>query len=302
MGIPNLGNTCYVATCLQCLRVCQSFVAYLESARQPLAKMLVGFYKVLQDSPWDVKVLSTTRELYDALLHGEGGGDQGDVHECMLKILDTLSKDPLAGRAPTPAPTRVSRLVLDDLARSVASHMDAWWKPHSVLDTLFEGQLAHLSACSECSNIRLTSDTFTCLSLGTQDVRSGLAQTMSADTIECECDKCKKNTTQKRATRIYRCPPILILLFDGGKGKSVPLTLDVRSYVWDIIDERKTITYSLRSAACHFGSLTYGHYVAVCKEGVQGWVAHNDTVSSAVEDDKLTLLLSHAYLVVYERA
>lgn len=305
MGIPNLGSTCFVATCLQCLKSCRVFMTWLRAQTDPLSLRLGAFYEALDNDPRDVNILSNTRELYDAFLGNSRAIDQGDVHECLLTILSALSKSSKTPPKPLAvASDRICRATYDPLAYRAMSFLDGKWKPESSLDALFEGQLAHVQVCASCQNTRLSSDTFGCMSLGNaRDVAQGLKEVTSAETLEdIQCDTCLRRTHQKRATRIHRTPEILVLLFDGQKDKHVPSRLDMRPFVWDLRDDRPHIPYRLKAAACHFGTLSSGgHYIALCERD-RKWIAFNDMSSVEVSGEAdLGVLLRHAYLVVYER-
>ena len=303
-GIPNLGNTCYLATSLQCLRSCRAFKKLVEvqSRIDSTMRMLAAFFDVLERNPRDANVLSTTRDLYRAL--GSNTGEQEDVHECLLGIIERLSSGHRK-RSEVLSKTR-SKIVggLDSLMRSVVEYMDAQWTPKTDLEVLFTGQFAHMTVCTVCQRLRVTADDFTCLSVYGADVSRSIRDYMGVETIEdLECEWCKRKTKSRRVTRIHRCPSILCVLANGDDSKHVPDTIDVKPYTSQILDDRKTIEYEFRAAACHFGSLKYGgHYVALCKGGDGRWNVYNDTVSTDANDPKVrAMVASKAYLIIYEQ-
>lgn len=305
MGIPNLGNTCYLATCLQCLRACPSFREIVRKQAQfdRTMRMLSEFFDVLDKDGRDANVMSSTRDLYAAL--GSNTGDQEDVHACLLGMIERLSSGHRK-RTEILAKTRskIFQGLRDSILRQVVTYMDEQWMPKTDLETLFTGQLAHVTVCTECERLRLSADDFTCLSVSGQDIARGIHNYMSVDTIgELECEWCKRRTRSNRVTRVHRCPKILLVLANGGDPKTVPEKIDLKSYTSQMLDDRKTIEYELRSAACHFGTLKYGgHYVALAKNGDGRWSVYNDTVETDASDPSVrNTIASKAYLVVYEQ-
>lgn len=285
-GIPNLGNTCYASTCLQCLKRCKSFVQLVRvtAPKRPLFELLSRFLAMLDAAPSDINVLSMTRALYQRL---GTGFEQGDVHEFMLNTIDVLDKD-------IGIPKSDFKFV--EKKRSIHDFMDHMWDCYASLkgpvESLFSGQFALLSICEGCQHASLLSDTFTCMHLG----REGLQGYMTCETIEgIECDRCQRRTTRKKMTRLYRAPTILLLLFDRSP-ETIDVVLDVAPYTMT----GSSVKYQLRSAACHFGSLSYGgHYIALCREEDGRWTAFNDSQARPVTEPGM--LLSRAYMLVYER-
>lgn len=306
MGIPNLGNTCYLATCLQCLRACPSFreLVRTQAKFDRTMRMLGAFFDVLDKDGRDANVLSSTRELYAAL--GSNTGDQEDVHECLLGMIERLSSGHRK-RTEVLAKTRskIFQGMRDSLLRQVVTYMDEQWTPKTDLEALVTGQLVHVTVCTECERLRLSADDFTSLSVSSPDIARGIQDYMSVDSIsELECDWCKRRTRSNRVTRVHRCPKILLVLAHGTEAnKSVPEVIDLKSYTSQMLDDRKTIEYDLRSAACHFGTLKYGgHYVALAKNSDGRWSVYNDTVETDSSDPKVrSMIASKAYLIVYEQ-
>lgn len=265
-------------------------------------RMLASFFDVLERNPRDANILASTRELYRTL--GSNTGDQEDVHECLLGIIERLSNGHRK-RTEVLAKTR-SKIVggLDSRMRNVVEYMDAQWTPKTDLEALFTGQFAHMTVCMECERLRVTADDFTCLSVTGPNVARGIRDYMGVDSFdELDCEWCKRKTRSRRITRMHRCPPILCILANGDDSRHVQETIDVKPYTSQILDDRKTIEYELRAAACHFGSLKYGgHYVALAKHANSDhWSVYNDTVSTDANDPKVrSMIASKAYLILYE--
>lgn len=268
-------------------------------------RMLGDFFDVLDKDGRDANVLNSTRELYAAL--GSNTGDQEDVHECLLGIIERLSSGHRK-RTEVLSKTRskIFQGLRDSVLRQVVTYMDEQWTPKTDLEALFTGQLVHVTVCTECERLRLSADDFTSLSVSSPDIARGIHNYMSVDSInELDCEWCKRRTKSNRVTRVHRCPKILLVLAHGtGADKTVPETIELKPYTSQILDDRKTIKYNLRSAACHFGTLKYGgHYIALAKSGDKShWSVYNDTVETDASDPKVrSMIASKAYLIIYEQ-
>ena len=119
------------------------------------------------------------------------------------------------------------------------------------------------------------------------------------------CDFCK---TQKNATyinRIYSLPPILIIIFNRGKGNSFkcdvdfPLQINVQKYVQY---SKSNFNYSLIGVISHLGSSDMsGHFIAYCKHRItKEWYCYNDAIVIRCDDQMNDYKKGVPYILFYE--
>ena len=124
-----------------------------------------------------------------------------------------------------------------------------------------------------------------------------------------ECPKCKKNVEATKKIEIYNVPKILIIQlkrFDcGNKIKTqinFPLTdLNMNNYM---TNNNENNIYDLFAVANHYGTLTYGHYTAYCKNYDDGfWYEYNDRVVTKIdkENEESVIVSPEAYLLFYRQ-
>ena len=127
------------------------------------------------------------------------------------------------------------------------------------------------------------------------------------------CDKCKKHQEALKTLEIYRAPKYLIIQFKRFKIKTnstitgwlsnkkittfvdYPINnLDIRKYV--IGPEKEKAIYDLYGIVEHFGSLSSGHYIALCKN-LGRWIEYDDEELRLAEK----IVNNNAYLLFYKR-
>ena len=122
------------------------------------------------------------------------------------------------------------------------------------------------------------------------------------------CQNCDKKQRVKKKIEIYNAPKILILQIKRFNHLSkintkvdYPLTdLDISEYV---ISKNKDITlkYDLFAVANHYGSLSFGHYTAFCKNSIDGkWYEFNDSLVNQITDLS-KIISSNAYVLYYRQ-
>ena len=125
---------------------------------------------------------------------------------------------------------------------------------------------------------------------------------------EWYCENCKKKQRAKKKLEIYNTPKILIIQIKRfnhinkiNTRVDFPLTdLDLSKYTLSNNKERQ-IKYDLFAVANHYGSLSYGHYTAFCKNSIdEKWYEFND--SSVCEIKDLSKIVSpNAYVLFYKQ-
>lgn len=141
------------------------------------------------------------------------------------------------------------------------------------------------------------------------------------------CPNCKKDVLAESSMMIWKAPRYLTIQlsrfeyvsnsqlggmefdFDARKRKlstmvDFPLCdLDITPYVHeDARKEGETFLYDLIAVCNHFGNVDFGHYIAFCKDtidGVEKWFEYDDnTVTEMKPEDVVT---ESAYMLIYQR-
>ena len=125
---------------------------------------------------------------------------------------------------------------------------------------------------------------------------------------EWYCENCKKKQRAKKKLEIYNTPKILIIQIKRfshinkiNTKVDFPLKdLDLSKYILSK-DKIRPTKYDLFAVANHYGSLSFGHYTAFCKNSInEKWYEFND--SSVCEITDLTKIISsNAYVLFYRQ-
>ena len=125
---------------------------------------------------------------------------------------------------------------------------------------------------------------------------------------EWYCENCKKKQRAKKKLEIYHTPKILIIQIKRfshvnkiNTKVDFPLKdLDLSKYILSK-DKTKSIKYDLFAVANHYGSLTYGHYTAFCKNSIdEKWYEFNDSCVYEITDLS-KIVSSNAYVLFYKQ-
>jgi hypothetical protein len=125
---------------------------------------------------------------------------------------------------------------------------------------------------------------------------------------EWYCENCKKKQRAKKKLEIYNTPKILIIQIKRfshinkiNTKVNFPLTdLDLSKYILSE-DKTRPIKYDLFAVANHYGSLSFGHYTAFCKNSInEKWYEFNDSCVCEIKDLS-KIVSSNAYVLFYKQ-
>lgn len=323
LGIANLGNTCSISTCIQCIHALSSLSSTLRGARFLKLEDITGeLQRILQAMADRENVHSATYHIkpsrFVSMLYKHGGGlfppgEQHDLCELWVWLMDRLHE---AAASPGKIPmtrNNVEKAVLHVLHR---------YQQGLYSDILRVVQGSHISivVCHHCgfrvSNVEpfsvmpldITSDaTLT-------DMVKGYMQLTPLD--DWKCDRCSKRGASKM-TRMFHCPKVLVIALNRfvmssrGEMQKKGCNIHVAPHlvfhppaVVSLSPEDPPITYTLKAVGNHFGSYGGGHYTATVRGDEEGAWFHMDDVSAESyenEERALQHVNGCGYLLFYER-
>lgn len=173
VGLTNLGNTCYMASSLQCLSNTYELTRFFLEQRfrfmQKLAVKnplgtegrLVMAYAKLINEMWNESENVVRPDLFKRIL-GEyaqqfAGYGQHDSHECINTILDLMGEDLYRkGKKPFVEDTECDGKSQEEVAEEA-------WNKHllrneSIITDLFHGQFKSTVCCQKCDRVSTTFD------------------------------------------------------------------------------------------------------------------------------------------------
>jgi ubiquitin C-terminal hydrolase len=290
-GLRNLGNTCYMSACIQCLLHTDPIVEYFEDGhharvlrerrrRAPLAEALAEV--IASQQRGDRKVLnpSALKGTVAARHPNFAGYQQQDAQEFLRFTLDTLHEE-LNRVMGTPRYEELKDVPLETDWQASAR----WWANHrmrndSFLMDLFCGQLKSHVTCRRCNYLSKAFDPFMDLSLPLKgnSVVDCLTQFMEPEQLQGAerfyCPSCKAQVDSTRKLSVYRWPEVLVLhlkrfSYRGYASKKLNndvtfnRTLDLSCFA-DADSKPESLHYRLYAVVHHIGGAGGGHYTAAC--------------------------------------
>ena len=243
-GLPNLGNTCYINTILQCLRYTKHFVILFKEYDAKEETNLIRCFIDLLYSGSTKKTLNSFIH-YLALSNCEFKMlKQGDAHELYLYLIDTL------------------------------------YTPMSfTFKNVFKGCLQSVVECKTCQHKSITKTPFISLSVPMipdkiQSVKELVNEFCKEEILEerIQCDKCNQRQISSRKMHIFKKPDILVIHVKRFQGLYKITTPIIMNTVLTLQDTE----YKLYSICNHVGSVRSGHYTAACKRRDNTWLMCND--------------------------
>ena len=320
IGLRNLGNTCFMNTCLQNLIHSEFFIIKLFSKSSLLSsktKISKQFYSLCKEvsscitssfSPFDFKsAFGSKHSMFS-------GYNQHDTQEFCRILLEDMNSE--LNEVLNPAPYKELSTLNKSKIECNKEFDEVFRKRENslIMDT-FYGQLINIFKC-ECDFETYSFEKILDLPLLLQKHSSSIdIKDLLKDYFECErikfetkCEKCKKKEWHTKEIKISQPPNILILSLQrqnprtGSKNNSYVKfydNIDMSEYLDHECWNKNDAKYSLYGIGNHSGSINFGHYYAYIKIN-NTWYEFNDSSVSTYSkgDDNSS---STAYVLFYKK-
>ena len=320
IGLRNLGNTCFMNTCLQNLIHSEFFIIKLFSKSSLISsktKISKQFYSLCKEvsscitssySPYDFKsAFGSKHSMFS-------GYNQHDTQEFCRILLEDMNSE--LNEVLKPAPYKELSTLNKSKIECNKEFDEVFRKRENslIMDT-FYGQLINIFKC-ECDFETYSFEKILDLPLLLQKHSSSIdIKDLLKDYFECErikfetkCEKCKKREWHTKEIKISQPPNILILSLQrqnprtGSKNNSYVKfydNIDMSEYLDHECWNKNDAKYSLYGIGNHSGSINFGHYYAYIKIN-NTWYEFNDSSVSTYSkgDDNSS---STAYVLFYKK-
>ena len=319
IGLRNLGNTCFMNTCLQNLIHSEYFIIKLISKSSLLSsktKISKQFYSLCKEvsscvtnscSPYDFKsAFGSKHSMFS-------GYSQHDTQEFCRILLEDMNSE--LNEVLHPAPYKELSTLNKSKIECNKEFDEVFRKrENSLIMDVFYGQLINIFKC-ECDFETYSFEKILDLPLLLQKRTNIDIKDLLKDYFECErikfetkCEKCKNKEWHTKEIKISQPPNILILSLQrqnprtGTKNSSYVKfydEIDMSEYLDHECWNKNDAKYTLYGIGNHTGSIDFGHYYAYIKIN-NTWYEFNDSsVSIHSKDDDNNS--SKAYVLFYKK-
>ncbi|KAK9966868.1 hypothetical protein ABG768_003955 [Culter alburnus] len=247
LGFPNLGNTCYMNSVLQCLLTTSPFRDDVLSQREQwnegstMLRALTDLHMTRltgNDKKLKAKLLSKVKACIETRHPDFWGDHQQDAHEFLMVCLSHLKEE--------------------------GELLQSYWPKYTCPVANMEFQLNRLRTCDSCGIQKTFREDCNYLSLVISPrgcLIDSLQQYFKTSSLDCLCSECA-GTTASEALELITFPRVLVLLV---------MRFDIRSSMRKVKDRLEVPgEFSL--------SCSTGHYISHIRDITgSGWLECNDT-------------------------
>jgi len=334
-GLSNLGNTCYLASSIQCFlhipRIFSYFSSFSttdpEKFQNPTFSSLMELFRALTSKgPVENKMF----EAFFLNFQGFCDGSQQDAQEFLKLLLEKIHNFTNKGDPKLPYKESKYQMNKDDTIQQKMSWALLRERDNSIITETFCGQLASSLICESCKNQNKTFEDFWDISLSFRDTSHKFDMNnkkkayflgemienflKSEEINDRKCAKCPHNKAKKNL-EITRFPNILILhlkRFYYKELRKEKLSYFVKFPLKKLNFSRSkgvgkivNTSYSLIAIIHHLGDLEHGHYYAECQDPEnKGWFQCNDEKVDFIEKEEEECSKKGsdtAYILFYEK-
>ncbi len=332
-GLANLGNTCFLNSCLQILCHTEELTKILNSEKiqknlknnlqdTTITRLWIELQKVIYDNNKIISpkkfVLAIHRLAKNKKREIFTGWAQNDMSEFLLFMIDCLHNS-LSRQIEVKIEGNVKNKT-DKLAVECYNMIKTTYeKEYSEIMQLFYGIYVSVLLSTEKQNIlSCKPEHFFILDL---PIPLNIKNPSIYDCFNLYCkpellegdnlwhnEKTGKKEAVYKKTTFWSLPTILIITlnrFDPNNGKKLNTRIDFPLFNLDLSEyiegyNKSSYIYNLYGVCNHIGGITGGHYTSFVKNNSEQWLLCNDTNINLLKND-FSIISEQAYCLFYRK-
>ena len=307
IGINNIGNTCFINSCLQVLIHCPLFMyrlikkIKLINENTPVTSNFISICEMMADSKENSINISDFKNLVGIKHKIFEGYLQNDSQEFCRILLEDISrelnevKEQTLYRLLSNSDQKSKKLRDNDFFRNFSK------REKSIVTDLFYAQIVNIFTCECKSEIYSFQKILDFPLLFPQKIDNNIVtlnellklyfQTEFID-FDSNCEKCQNKAKHKKEIKISRPPEILILSLQRigeykkklGYSVNFEENIDISEFIDKDCGYARDCNYQLFAVINHSGSINSGHYYTYLKIEKKDWFEFNDSKVKKIED------------------
>ncbi|CAN6855908.1 unnamed protein product [Brassica oleracea] len=308
-GLYNSGNTCFIASVLQCFTHTVPLLDALRSYKYQdpcncgnenfcvLKSLRDHIELALRSSGYDLQI-HRFRDNLNYFSSDFQINNQEDAHEFLQSFLDKLERCSLD-------------LTSRNTPGTVVSSQGV-----NIVDNVFGGRLVSKLRCCDCNSFSETFEPSVGWSLEIDDVEdlsSALESFTCVEKLEDQltCDECKEKVSKEKQLKFDKLPLVATFHLKRFKNDGVymekifkdvkfPLDLDMLPYMSSNENPQVSTKYNLYAMVEHLGSgVHFGHYSSYVRSAPGTWHHFDDAKVRRISEE--CVLSKNAYMLFYAR-
>ena len=319
VGLSNLGNTCFMNTCLQNLIHSEDFIKRLLTKKSSISRLTpisYYFFNLCKEIANSTRAVSPTKlkEKFGQkhlLFAGYGQNDTQEFCRVLLEDMNNELNDVKKKKPYVELKTSGKSKIQCD------KEFDENFRgrENSIIMDSFYGQIINIFTC-KCGfkDYSFQKVLDLPLLLQTNDMISIddlLEDYFEEEEIkfETKCEKCSKKRVHKKEVKFSQPPNILILSLQRINNRtkrknsccvSFPEILDIKKFIDVDCGHANETQYVLYGIGNHSGTINFGHYYAYVKLNDKYWYEFNDSMVRRISGGINTRSIT-AYTLFYKK-
>lgn len=300
-GIKNIGNTCYMNSCLQSLANLEEIQKYFcdYSKVESETEIVSLFSKIVceltqkKESPINTSLVRNFKKVI-AKEYRQFRTGQHDAEELMYALLNLLH---LALNKKDGKEIRYKYNDEIDKSKNIENVLEEYYSHNdSIISKLFTFLWKSTLECQDCKNKRSYVEPSFNYNYIINEKEKGKFKLESNVEIlkgsnQVYCDVCHSKTDHSKTLKVIHYPKIMMITFVRFRGE-----VKNESFI-NFPFDLSLVNKNLNSVINHMGNTGGGHYTCFANNGLDDWYEYDDDTVTKI--DKSKVVSNNAYILFY---